>query len=89
MRSWLYRDVIVMNADEWIYGRVIDLVCSNGDTVAVIQDNNDEFRYALTTDLVDEAEYADEMQDHMLERQELEDFEQADEYFGGYCDEML
>jgi len=34
----------------------------------------------------DDARYDDVEEDHILEQQELEDFEQADEYFGHYND---
>lgn len=51
-------------------------------------DDSDEFFQGEDEDLENDEEYDAELNaDRLLERQELEDFEQADEYFGDHgCD---
>ena len=53
-------------------------------------DDPDEFFQGEDEDLENDEEYDAELNaDRLLERQELEDFEQADEYFGDYGSEWF
>lgn len=56
------------------YGNVLDELAA------------DEF--AREHDGIDADHHLDEPWDHLLAQQELEDFEQADEYFGSYGDDF-